>query len=234
MTETILVVDDEPSIREVMSLYLSRDGFNVITAEDGDEALDLARTEDPDLILLDVMLPFRSGLEITETLRGERSIPIILLTARTDEIDRINGLELGADDYVVKPFSPREVVARVRAVLRRSVSGETRARDESTRLEIGDFTIDPGERLVTVNGRRIDLTATEFDLLHFMAQRPRQVFSRAQLLDNVWGADFVADESTVTVHIRRLREKVEDDPSHPHYVQTVWGVGYRFDGCRNE
>jgi len=233
MAETILVVDDEPSILEVMSLYLSRDGFNVVTAEDGDQALDLARSQNPDLILLDVMLPFRSGLEITETLRGERSVPIILLTARTDEIDRINGLELGADDYVVKPFSPREVVARVRAVLRRSGPVDSQ-NEKSSRLEIGDFTIDPGERRVSTNGRRIDLTATEFELLHFMAQRPRQVFSRAQLLDNVWGSDFVADESTVTVHIRRLREKVEDDPSHPQYVQTVWGVGYRFDGSRTD
>ncbi|CAN5633635.1 response regulator transcription factor [soil metagenome] len=229
MAKTILVVDDEPSIREVMSLYLSRDGFNVVTAQDGDEALDLARSSDPDLILLDIMLPYRSGLEITETLRGERSVPIILLTARTAEVDRINGLELGADDYVVKPFSPREVVARVRAVLRRSGDSE-RPAVESTRLETGDFVVDAGERLVSVAGRRIDLTATEFDLLYFMAQRPRQVFSRAQLLDNVWGTDFVADESTVTVHIRRLREKVETDPSQPGYVQTVWGVGYRFDG----
>jgi len=233
MTETILVVDDEPSILEVMSLYLTRDGFNVVTAEDGEEALTLARTKNPDLILLDVMLPFRSGLEITETLRGERSVPIILLTARTDEVDRINGLELGADDYVVKPFSPREVVARVRAVLRRSGPTE-RSADQSSRLEIGEFIIDPGERHVSVRGRTIDLTATEFELLHFMALRPRQVFSRSQLLDNVWGADFVADESTVTVHIRRLREKVEEDPSHPQYVQTVWGVGYRFDGRGTE
>ena len=229
MTETILVVDDEPSILEVMSLYLSRDGFNVLTAGDGEMALDIARSRDPDLILLDVMLPYRSGLEITETLRGERSVPIILLTARTDEVDRINGLELGADDYVVKPFSPREVVARVRAVLRRSGTLEKNA-ERSTRFDVGDVTIDPGERQVQIAGRRIDLTATEFELLHFMANRPRQVFSRAQLLDNVWGEDFVADESTVTVHIRRLREKVEEDPSHPHYIQTVWGVGYRFDG----
>lgn len=233
MPETILVVDDEPSIREVMSLYLSRDGFKVVTAGDGDEALDKARAEDPDLILLDVMLPYRSGLEITQTLRGERSVPIILLTARTDEVDRINGLELGADDYVVKPFSPREVVARVRAVLRRS-GPVPREPKQNARLEIGDFAIDPGQRLVTIAGRRIDLTATEFDLLHFMAQRPRQVFSRSQLLDNVWGSDFVADESTVTVHIRRLREKVEADPSKPTYVQTVWGVGYRFDGGGTE
>ena len=229
MPKTILVVDDEPSILEVMSLYLSRDGFQVLTAEDGAEALDLARSKDPDLILLDVMLPYRSGLEITETLRGERSVPIILLTARTDEVDRINGLELGADDYVVKPFSPREVVARVRAVLRRSGTAERRP-ETTSRFEVGEVTVDPGERQVEIAGRPIDLTATEFELLQFMAARPRQVFSRSQLLDNVWGEDFVADESTVTVHIRRLREKVEEDPSHPQYIQTVWGVGYRFDG----
>jgi DNA-binding response OmpR family regulator len=229
MAETILVVDDEPSICEVMSLYLSRDGYRVVTAGDGEEALAKARAEHPDLILLDVMLPFRSGLEITQILRGERDTPIILLTARTEEVDRINGLELGADDYVVKPFSPREVVARVRAVLRRAGPAE-KAEERPARLEVGSFVIDPEERLVSVGGRRVDLTATEFDLLHFMARSPRRVFSRAQLLDNVWGSDFVADESTVTVHIRRLREKVEADPSQPAYVQTVWGVGYRFDG----
>ena len=229
MTETILVVDDEPSIREVMSLYLSRDGFEVLTAGDGNEALQLARTAKPDLILLDVMLPYRSGLEITQILRGERGVPIILLTARTDEVDRINGLELGADDYVVKPFSPREVVARVRAVLRRSSSVE-RADATSSPVQIGVFKIHPAERLVKVDDIPVDLTATEFELLHFMAQRPRQVFTRAQLLDNVWGTEFVADESTVTVHVRRLREKIESDPSKPAYVQTVWGVGYRFDG----
>jgi DNA-binding response OmpR family regulator len=229
MAETILVVDDEPSICEVMSLYLTRDGFNVVTAADGDEALRLARERRPDLILLDVMLPYRSGLEITQTLREERDTPIILLTARTDEIDRINGLELGADDYVVKPFSPREVVARVRAVLRRSGAAE-HGRSQHTALQAGVFTIDASERSVSIAGRSVELTATEFDLLHFMANSPRQVFSRAQLLDNVWGSDVVADESTVTVHVRRLREKIEDDPSHPCYVQTVWGVGYRFDG----
>ena len=233
MAETILVVDDEPSICEVMSLYLSRDGYRVVTAGDGDAALELARSENPDLILLDVMLPYRSGLEITQTLRGERSVPIILLTARTDEVDRINGLELGADDYVVKPFSPREVVARVRAVLRRT-GGSGNSDNQTSRLEAGQFVIEPTERLVSIGGRRIELTATEFDLLHFMAQRPRQVFSRAQLLDNVWGSDFVADESTVTVHIRRLREKVEEEPSLPKFVQTVWGVGYRFDGGGTE
>ncbi len=233
MAQTILVVDDEPSICEVMSLYLSRDGFKVITAGDGDEALEMVRSEHPDLILLDVMLPYRSGLEITQILRGERNTPIILLTARTDEVDRINGLELGADDYVVKPFSPREVVARVRAVLRRTGVAE-KASPEAARLEIGAFCIDPGQRAVSIGDRDVELTATEFELLHFMARRPRQVFSRSQLLDNVWGSDFVADESTVTVHIRRLREKVEEDPSQPAYVQTVWGVGYRFDGGQSD
>ncbi len=230
MSETILVVDDEPSICEVMSLYLSRDGYRVITARDGEEALEQARSQRPDLILLDVMLPYRSGLEITEILRSERDVPIILLTARTEEIDRINGLELGADDYVVKPFSPREVVARVRAVLRRSTGSVEMAPEKLARLAVGDVQIDPGERSVVVRGRAIDLTATEFELLQFMAKSPRQVFSRSQLLDNVWGSDFVADESTVTVHIRRLREKIEVDPSEPIYIQTVWGVGYRFDG----
>jgi DNA-binding response OmpR family regulator len=229
MAETILVVDDEPSICEVMSLYLTRDGFEVVTAADGDEALRLARERRPDLILLDVMLPYRSGLEITQILRDERDTPIILLTARTDEIDRINGLELGADDYVVKPFSPREVVARVRAVLRRAGPAE-QARTQQAAVRAGVFTIDASERSVIVGERPVELTATEFDLLHFMARSPRQVFSRAQLLDNVWGSDFVADESTVTVHVRRLREKIEEDPSHPSYVQTVWGVGYKFDG----
>jgi DNA-binding response OmpR family regulator len=229
MAETILVVDDEPSICEVMSLYLSRDGFDVVTAADGDEALRLARERRPNLILLDVMLPYRSGLEITQTLRAEQETPIILLTARTDEIDRINGLELGADDYVVKPFSPREVVARVRAVLRRAGQPE-QAKSHQSALCVGAFTIDASERSVKVGQRPVELTATEFDLLHFMARSPRQVFSRAQLLDNVWGSDFVADESTVTVHVRRLREKIEEDPSHPCYVQTVWGVGYKFDG----
>jgi DNA-binding response OmpR family regulator len=226
---TILVVDDEPSIVEVVSIYLRREGFDVLTAADGDSALAAAREHTPDLIVLDIMLPKRSGLEITRLLRLEREVPIILLTARSDEADRIVGLELGADDYVVKPFSPREVVARVKAVLRRSMRAE--AVDVVERpLTLGEVTILPSERAVTINGVAVDLTAREFDLLYFLASHPRQVFSRDQLLDNVWGTEYIADESTVTVHVRRLREKIERDPSNPERVVTVWGVGYKFSG----
>jgi two-component system, OmpR family, response regulator ResD len=226
---TILVVDDEPSIVEVVSLYLRREGFDVLTAADGDSALAAAREHTPDLIVLDIMLPKRSGLEITRLLRLEREVPIILLTARSDEADRIVGLELGADDYVVKPFSPREVVARVKAVLRRSTRAE--AVDVVERpLTLGEVTILPSERAVTINGVAVDLTAREFDLLYFLASHPRQVFSRDQLLNNVWGTEYIADESTVTVHVRRLREKIERDPSNPERVVTVWGVGYKFSG----
>ncbi len=227
MAVTILVVDDEPSIVEVVSLYLRRDGFHVVTASDGDAALTVAREHEPDLIVLDIMLPKRSGLEITRTLRQERPVPIILLTARGDEADRIVGLELGADDYVVKPFSPREVVARVKAVLRRT--GRETSDDIQQPLTLGEMMIVPSERRVTTDGRPVDLTAKEFDLLHFLASHARQVFTRDQLLDRVWGTEYIADESTVTVHIRRLREKIERDPSKPQYVVTVWGVGYKFN-----
>lgn len=228
MAETILVVDDEPSIVEVVSLYLRRDGFKVLAAADGDTALAMAREHRPDLIVLDIMLPKRSGLEITRLLRAEREVPIILLTARGDEADRIVGLELGADDYVVKPFSPREVVARVRAVLRRTV--REAAEEEERPLTRGSMTVLLRERVVTIDGANVDLTAREFDLLYFLASHPRQVFTREQLLDRVWGTEYVADESTVTVHVRRLREKIERDPSNPEHVVTVWGVGYKFNG----
>jgi DNA-binding response OmpR family regulator len=225
---TILVVDDEPSIVEVVSLYLRREGFDVLTAGDGDTALSAAREHLPDLIVLDIMLPKRSGLEITRLLRLEREVPIILLTARSDEADRIVGLELGADDYVVKPFSPREVVARVKAVLRRSMRDDA---DEVDRpLTMGAVTVVPSERVVKIDGVAVDLTAKEFDLLYFLASHPRQVFTRDQLLDRVWGTEYIADESTVTVHVRRLREKIERDPSKPEHVVTVWGVGYKFSG----
>lgn len=228
MAETILVVDDEPSIVEVVSLYLRREGFEVLPASDGDAALAAAREHHPDLIVLDIMLPKRSGLEITRLLRQECAVPIILLTARGDETDRIVGLELGADDYVVKPFSPREVVARVKAVLRRT--GKDAVDDGPRPLNLGAMTISPSERVVTIDGRAVDLTAKEFDLLHFLASHPRQVFTRDQLLDRVWGTEYIADESTVTVHVRRLREKIERDPSNPEFVVTVWGVGYKFSG----
>ena len=228
MADRILVVDDEPSIVEVVSLYLRRDGFEVLTASDGETALASAREHQPDLIVLDIMLPKRSGLEITRLLRQERSVPIILLTARGDEADRIVGLELGADDYVVKPFSPREVVARVKAVLRRTSRED--ADDGQRSIQHGSMTIVPSERRVTIDDHPVELTAKEFDLLHFLAGHPRQVFTRDQLLDRVWGTEYIADESTVTVHVRRLREKIERDPSKPEFVVTVWGVGYKFSG----
>jgi DNA-binding response OmpR family regulator len=228
MAPTILVVDDEPTIVEIVSLYLTREGYRVLTAGDGESALTIAREQHPDLIVLDIMLPKRSGLEITAALRAENPVPILLLTARGDEIDRIAGLELGADDYIVKPFSPREVVARVKAVLRRT--GPKLADEDISVITIDDLTIVPHERHVTIANREVALTAKEFDLLFFLASHPRHVFTRDQLLDRVWGTEYVADESTVTVHIRRLREKVEIDPSSPRRVVTVWGVGYKFNG----
>ena len=224
---TILVVDDEPSIREVVSLYLSRAGYRVLVAEDGQAALDLLTHEPPDLVVLDLMLPEVGGLEITRQLRATGEIPIIMLTARREETDRILGLEMGADDYVVKPFSPRELVSRVKAVLRR-VHPSTSAKEEQA-LTFDDLHIDPTTRLVEVDGEERILTAKEFDLLWVLARHPRQVFNRDQLLDQVWGLNDYIDPSTVTVHVRRLREKIERDPSAPRHIQTVWSVGYKFE-----
>jgi DNA-binding response OmpR family regulator len=227
--EHILVVDDEPSIVEVVGLYLKREGYRVSVARDGQAALDAVHRERPDLIVLDLMLPAVDGLEITRRLRshGDVEIPIIMLTAKKEEMDRILGLEMGADDYVVKPFSPQELVSRVKAVLRR-VKAVATLGDQRT-LTFGPLVIDPRNHSVTATGRDCSLTAREFNLLYFLARHPRQVFTRAQLLDQVWGYEYYGDASTVTVHVRRLREKIEDDPSNPKWVQTVWGVGYRFE-----
>jgi DNA-binding response OmpR family regulator len=227
--EHVLVVDDEPSIVEVVGLYLERAGYRVTVARDGRSALDAVRRERPDLIVLDLMLPKLDGLEITRQLRshGDVAIPIIMLTAKREEVDRILGLEMGADDYVVKPFSPQELVSRVKAVLRRVTSAATLG--SQRKLTYGPLIIDPRNRSVSVAGLERGLTAREFDLLFFLARHPRQVFTRAQLLDQVWGYEYYGDASTVTVHVRRLREKVEIDPSKPRWVQTVWGVGYRFE-----
>jgi DNA-binding response OmpR family regulator len=223
----ILVVEDEPSIGEVVSLYLRRAGYQVTVVEDGAAALESLAGQLPDLVVLDLMLPKVGGLEVTRWLRERGDTPIIMLTARREEQDRIAGLEMGADDYVVKPFSPQELVSRVRAVLRRtrafSPGGSGRA------LVYGDLRIDPTSRLVEVGGEERTLTATEFDLLWTLARHPRQAFSRDQLLDLVWGLTEYIDPSTVTVHVRRLREKIEADPSQPRHIQTVWGVGYRFE-----
>ena len=224
---TILVVDGEPSINEVVSIYLGRAGYRVLVAEDGEAALKLLEEQPPDLVVLDLMLPKVDGLEITRRLRAEGAIPIIMLTTRREETDRIVGLEMGADDYVVKPFSPRELVSRVRAVLRRT-RGSAPAQAGKP-LVFGDLRIDPQTRLVEVGGEERTLTAKEFDLLWTLVRHPRQVFNRNQLLDIVWGLTDYIDPSTVTVHVRRLREKIESEPSNPRYIQTVWGVGYKFE-----
>ncbi len=236
--QTILVVDDEPTIREVVRKYLERDGFVVAEAVDGHQAIAYLRDTRPDLIILDLMLPGVDGMAITRQLRDpagyaslsvDESIPIIMLTAKTDEMHRINGLEIGADDYVTKPFSPQELVARVKAVLRRA-AGAGSAGGADKPIIYDSIRIDPRTRTVIVNGgERITLTAKEFDLLWFLARHPRQVFTRTQLLDQVWGYEYYGDDSTVTVHVRRLREKIEPDPANPTYVQTVWGVGYKFE-----
>jgi len=222
---TVLVVDDEPIVRDVIVRYLRRDGFTTLEAADGGRARELIETGNPGLVVLDVMLPGIDGLELCRWIRGRSDLPVILLTARGEEADRIVGLELGADDYVTKPFSPRELAARVRTVLRRS---ELRAAP-AERLEFDGLELDAASRQLTRGGRPVALTAREFDLLWFLASNPRRVFSRSHLMDRVWGHSPALDTGTVTVHIRRLREKLELDPARPTHLQTVWGVGYRFD-----
>ena len=221
----ILVVDDEPMVREVVTRYLQRENFAVDTATDGREALVVFGASRPDLVILDVMLPEIDGLGVLERLRARGGVPVILLTARTEEADRVVGLELGADDYVIKPFSPRELVARVKSVLRR-VEPSTAA----SRLEFDGLTIDVAARVVLVGNALVKTTPKEFDLLAFMASSPRQAFSRGQLLEHVWGSSTdVQDPSTVTVHVRRLRNAIEFDPQDPQWILTVSGVGYRFE-----
>jgi two-component system, OmpR family, response regulator ResD len=222
----VLVVEDETSIAEVVTLYLRRAGFDVIAASDGQQALDVLARENPDLVVLDLMLPRVDGYEVTRRLRSRGDTPIIMLTARKTEADRIAGLEMGADDYVVKPFSAQELVSRVRAVLRRT---SPPAAVPEPKLEFDGLTIDPASRTVYVHGVQRILSAKEFDLLHALAGRPRQVFNRDRLLELVWGSADYIDPSTVTVHVRRVREKIEDDPSQPRFIATVWGVGYRFE-----
>jgi DNA-binding response OmpR family regulator len=220
----VLVVDDEPIVREVVVRYLEREGYRTLEAGDGETARRLLEEEPPSLVVLDVMLPGIDGLELCRWIRARHDLPVILLTARGEEADRIVGLELGADDYVTKPFSPRELAARVRTVLRRTAPQASKAE----RLVFEELELDARTREVRRNGELLRLTAKEFDLLWFMASHPRQVFSRDQLMDRVWGYEAALDTGTVTVHVRRLREKVEDDPSHPSRLETVWGVGYRF------
>ncbi len=221
---TVLVVDDEPIVRDVVVRYLRRDGHQTQEAASGDEARAILETSPPELVVLDVMLPGMDGLDLCRWIRSRSELPVILLTARGEEADRIVGLELGADDYMTKPFSPRELAVRVRNVLRRADSAPHRG--ESVRF--GEFELDADAHELRRAGVPVRLTLKEFDLLSFLVSHPRRVFSREQLMDRVWGYTSALDTGTVTVHIRRLREKIEVDPSRPRLLETIWGAGYRF------
>jgi len=225
--KSILVVEDEPNIAEVVSLYLRRAGYQVQSLGDGQVALESLEKHIPDLVILDLMLPGLDGYSLTRWLRQRSDVPIIMLTSRREEIDRITGLEMGADDYVVKPFSPQELVSRVRAVLRRGGGEKTMEGDRP--LQLGALVIDPLARSVRLNNKLVELTLKEFDMLYLLARHPHQVFSRDHLLEKVWGISEYIDPGTVTVHVRRLREKIEADPSNPSHLLTVWGVGYKYE-----
>ncbi len=230
MTEKrILVVDDEKQIVDIVRAYLSREGYQIITAYDGPSALEMARREQPDLVVLDLMLPGLSGWDVCRKLREDSAVPIIMLTAREEIADRIVGLELGADDYVSKPFDPRELVARVRAVLRRGEPPD----DPTEVINHGDLRIEVGTRQVSVAGRGVELTPTEFDLLCVMARHPGRVFSRGQLLDRLQGDDYEGYERTIDSHVKNLRKKLAPDAAHPLYITTVHGVGYRMEASRD-
>lgn len=227
METRILVVDDERIVTEVVERYLRLEGYEVKVAKDGIQALETAGEWHPSLIVLDLMLPGIDGLEVCRRLRQVNRVPIIMLTAKGEETDRIVGLELGADDYMVKPFSPRELVARVKSVLRRTSDGDGQGMDGL--LRFGDLVIDPVAREVTSQDHHINLTAKEFDLLYFFASHPNQVFTREQIMNQVWDYSFSAEYGTITVHIRRLRAKIENDPLKPRFIKTLWGVGYKFE-----
>lgn len=226
----VLVVDDDDTVREVLRRYLTRDGHEVIEAADGITGLNLVRSQQPDLLVLDLMLPGMDGLDVCREIRRTSTMPVIMLTALGEESDRVVGLEFGADDYVVKPFSPRELALRVGRVLDRSRRPAGAGAVASTLVVSadGELSADPVSRTAHCRGNELTLTSREFDLLHFLLQHPGQVFSRAEMMERVWGWSF-GDQSTVTVHVRRLREKVEPDPAHPSRIVTVWGVGYRLD-----
>jgi DNA-binding response OmpR family regulator len=234
MTDTknkVLVVDDDTNILDVVELYLLREGYKVMTAADGLTAIKLYIEQKPDIVLLDVMLPQLDGIEVLRKIRAQgQAAPVIMLTAKGQEEDKLLGLESGADDYITKPFSPREVVARVKVALRRQQEATVRTiPNNEAVLSMPGLSINKNSRLVEVDGKNVELTAKEFDLLWFLASSPGQVFTREQLLDKVWDYSYFGEMSTVTVHIRRLREKVEVDPMRPLHIKTVWGVGYKFE-----
>jgi DNA-binding response OmpR family regulator len=234
VNETILVADDDANITDVCRRYLEREGYLVITAKDGVETIALWQSQSPSLIVLDLMMPGKSGWEVCNEIRQTEDIPIVMLTARGEEQDRLMGLTMGADDYLTKPFSPRELVLRVQAILRRMRyihSSPTTASENTIKYE--GLTIDVGKRTVEINGHEIELTVTEFEMLYLLASHPGQVFSRTQILSKIWDFSYEGDTTTVTVHIRRLREKVEPTPSEPKYIKTVWGIGYKFAGDGN-
>jgi DNA-binding response OmpR family regulator len=225
-TTRVLIIEDDPNVADVVARYLEREGYAVESAADGLAGLEMALSDPPDLVVLDLMLPSLSGLEVCRRLRAKAPVPVIMLTARGEEVDRIAGLELGADDYVAKPFSPRELTARVKAVLRRA-SGALAAEDTAV-LRAGALEVDPVAHEARLDGEIVSLTAREFELLTHLMRNPRRAFRREELLAAVWGFTY-GDTSTVTVHVRRLREKIEADPSEPRHICTVWGVGYRFE-----
>lgn len=229
MANKVLVVDDEKLIVKGIRFSLEQDGMEVTCAYDGEEALACAREQQFDIILLDIMLPKLSGFEVCQQIREFSNVPIIMLTAKGDDMDKILGLEYGADDYITKPFNILEVKARIKAIIRRTAKQEKKA-DTAGRIQAGDMTIERDNRRVYIEGREINLTAKEFDVLELLATHPNQVYSREKLLTMVWGADYPGDARTVDVHIRRLREKVETNSSEPKYVHTKWGVGYYFKG----
>ena len=229
MANRVLVVDDEKLIVKGIRFSLEQDGMEVTCAYDGEEALTFAREQQFDIILLDIMLPKLSGFEVCQQIREFSNVPIIMLTAKGDDMDKILGLEYGADDYITKPFNILEVKARIKAIIRRTAKQEKKA-DTAGRIQAGDMTIEHDNRRVYIEGREINLTAKEFDVLELLATHPNQVYSREKLLTMVWGADYPGDARTVDVHIRRLREKVETNSSEPKYVHTKWGVGYYFKG----
>jgi two-component system OmpR family response regulator len=229
---TVLIVEDDQTLLDVLKYNLNKEGYQVLTAADGTQAVETARSKKPDLIILDVMLPKMDGYEVCRILRGEMTVPILMLTAKTEEIDKVVGLELGADDYMTKPFSMRELLARVRAMLRRAEMMKKEAMvSERTSLpfRVGDLEIDTSRRRVSRAGVIMDLSRTEFALLEFLARNQGQVFSRDHLLERVWGYDYAGDTRTVDVHIRWLRQKIEADPAHPQHLLTVRGVGYKFE-----